>query len=122
MAYLLSDELLQLDIGNGDWVKIKKEITYWDYINVIAGKNFEDVVKRMIVDMVKEWSLKDGKGNPIPCIQENILRLDPDSSDVLFLEMSKILDNFKQSRIDKKKQKNSSPQSDTVKKQGSPMI
>lgn len=79
MALHLIDEnsIQKIELGDETWVKIPTSLSF-GFITAfteVEGKD-SDKIAEMIVQVIKEWSLKDGAGNMVPITKENVLRMD----------------------------------------------
>jgi hypothetical protein len=72
--FVKPDEIDHLDLGDGEWIKIKKELNYGEYrqfkknagvsltdINLTLD-NLVDFVHPVILAFVVDWSVRNGKG------------------------------------------------------------
>lgn len=98
MSKFASDELEQIDLGDGEWVKIPKIIA-WDVLQAArkakGEKGDEEVGINMISRLVRDWSWKE-KGKKVDIIEKNVKRMN-----VLLLD--KITDILMKKIIIKKK-------------------
>ena len=84
-------DLLQIDLGDGDWVKVPSRFSYG------FVQNFSDIetgdVKKIagfLLQMLKEWNLKDG--DEIAEIdQEHLESLDVDTFKTIMEAVTKLL-------------------------------
>ena len=96
MSRFISNELHTIDLGEGDFVKILKESSFeiMEKMNE-SNKNELEIAKIMLINFVKEWNLKDNEGNEIPVTEENILKLNIPTINVIAEEITKILSEKK---------------------------
>ena len=80
MLTLLDDSTERLDFGDGDWVEIKKELSYESLLSCIGapGTDMQEAVRKasgILPLALVDWSVVDASGNKIPCTPENIAKL-----------------------------------------------
>lgn len=100
MSKFVSDELQKVDLGDGEWIKIPKEIAFEDLQTFSKGgtDNFEQTLT-MLEMFIKEWNFKDDKKQPVELNKENIKRLKVQELTEIQQHIMKIMPN-----MDKKKQ------------------
>jgi hypothetical protein len=76
MSRFASTKLREIDLWEGEWVKIPTALSYAQVIKLTSSTNEAEMSKNMLVECIKEWNLKDEDG-VIPQVNEqNIMRLD----------------------------------------------
>lgn len=85
----ISDELETIDLWDWDFIKIKKEVSYWDTIKIFK-KTDTDTVINMFVIAIKEWNLKDKDWNIVELTEENIKKLDLETWKILTEKVNKL--------------------------------
>jgi hypothetical protein len=70
-------QLKQIDLGDGEWVKIPEKISYGTIADFggVDGTDIEKTTK-FLITFIKEWNLKDGDGNVPEVTEDNVKRLD----------------------------------------------
>jgi len=102
---IYDDEVERIELGDGEWVDIKRKMSYGDRQKLIAyyaklqtKLNSPDVDISLDMEAgsimllllnIKAWSLKDRKGKPLPITKETIAMLDPDVARKLEQEIEK---------------------------------
>lgn len=76
MSKFVSNELITIDLGDEEWVKIPKEISFEDCQGFSdAGiEGFEQSLN-LLKKFIREWNLKDDSGNPVELTVDNIKKL-----------------------------------------------
>ena len=103
--FVYDDEVERVDLGDGEWVDIKRRMSYGDRQKLIAyyaklqtKLNSPDVDISLDVEggnimllllNIKAWSLKDRDGKPLPVTRETIAMLDPDIAERLEREIER---------------------------------
>ncbi len=89
--FVYDDEVERIDFEDGEWVKIKRTLSYDDVEKVgtkLAAGDQASFVPVLAV-AIKEWSFKDRDGNVAPVNEEYIRRLDPQVAGRLVEEVLK---------------------------------
>jgi hypothetical protein len=83
--WFVSEEIVDLDLGDGNIIKYKDEISYDEYMECVdsveisaAGITPNEAIKMAIPLMEKAivgWNLKDGEGKAIPFKKELIPKM-----------------------------------------------
>lgn len=76
--FVTDADLKQIDLGDGDWVKIPSRLSY-GFVAGISEGDEKDAVKistKILVGVIKQWNLKDADGNDVAVTPENIQNLD----------------------------------------------
>jgi len=79
------DELIQVDLGDGDWVKIPSRFSF-DFIEKYANfdpdgaKNNMEQIGTFLCAVVKDWNLKDKEDKKVPVTEAAIRDLDLDTA------------------------------------------
>ena len=70
-------ELKQIDLGDGDWVKIPARVS-WEIAEDFTTSELPEGKKGILMlrTFIKEWNLKDKEGNIPKITEENIKKLD----------------------------------------------
>ena len=93
---LISKKLHQVDLGDGEWVKIPSAYSYFDSMELLraqAGKSTDEQagLNKMLTVIVKEWNMKDAEGKPAELNEENIAFLDYGTVNTILAELNKLL-------------------------------
>lgn len=71
------DALEQVDLGEGDWVKIPERLTYADAQSfAVTDKDDKEKVAGFLHKMIRDWNLVDEKGEVAEITEEMVSRLD----------------------------------------------
>jgi len=92
MSRFASKKLKEIDFGDEEVVRIPTALSYAQVIKFTQAKD-EDVSKIMLVECIKEWTLKDENGNIPEVNEENILKLDVSTITEISKEISKLMTN-----------------------------
>lgn len=76
MSRFASTKLREVDLGEGEWVKIPTALSYAQVIKLTSSTNEAEISKNMLVECIKEWNLKDENGVIPEINEENIMKLD----------------------------------------------
>lgn len=101
--WFVEPETVRYDLGDGDWIEFKKDITYGEQQKLkkaalsLSREDTEGVLDINwdmvdIVDLVMwtvDWSLCDGDGNPMPITTETVSALSRDGAQRLQDELRK---------------------------------
>ena len=71
-----SVELQQIDLGDGDWVKIPKQLSFGAVTSSQDPTNPGSASVNLLMKAIKEWNLKDETGNTAPINKANVANLD----------------------------------------------
>lgn len=69
-------ELKQIDLGEGDWVKIPAKFSFEFLTQFGDIKNNSEKSLKLVQNAIVEWNLKDENGNDMPPTPDNIKSLD----------------------------------------------
>jgi predicted ThiF/HesA family dinucleotide-utilizing enzyme len=106
MGKFFADEkdVERVDLGDGAWVDIKKELSYGEYQNVVSSfadmeagvsgrPNMKYNIARgnlmMMEKFIVAWSITDDSGNTVPVTKENITRLKRSVADTIMEVINK---------------------------------
>lgn len=92
MSRFASKELQTIDLGEGEWVKIPVALSYAAVVSINNG-NAEEIAKKMLFHCIKEWNIKNEKGEVPPITEETILDLDIPTITLLSEAIGKIVTN-----------------------------
>lgn len=90
--FVKSDELRQIDLGDGDWVKVPARYSY-AFVQEFAQAQESNDLKRtagFLLQMIKEWNLKDGEEVAL-IDQEHIEALEVDTFRVILEKITETL-------------------------------
>lgn len=79
MSRFASDRLQTIDLGDGEWVKIPVAIPFREVMEHRAAfSGLTDIAGSfaMMLMCLKEWNIKDENGEIPPITEENIMKLD----------------------------------------------
>lgn len=80
MSRFASDKLQTIDLGNDEWVKIPVAMAFREVMDYRKkyGNDMADhaAALGMVLMCLKEWNIKDEDGNVPEITEENILKLD----------------------------------------------
>ena len=75
MSKFASTKLQEIDLGDGEWVKIPMALSYAQVMALTSHTSELEMSKAMLLECIKEWNIKDEDGN-IPELNEtNIMSL-----------------------------------------------
>jgi len=75
MSKFISEELKQVDCGDGEWVKIPTELSIED-VHLFLDKNTnENSAVRLLKSFIREWNFKDNNGQLAELSELNIKKL-----------------------------------------------
>lgn len=84
MSRFASQELRTIDLGDGEWIKVRKSISFAEWQSLQSGSGSEEEKSlEMFLFCIREWNLKDEAGVVQELNRENILRLDLQTIDLL---------------------------------------
>jgi hypothetical protein len=105
MGHFVTDEVDRIDLGEGDWVDIKRQMSYGDdqklvasYMNVQArvraGEPDVDISLgtgniTLLALNIKDWNLKDESGQLMPIAETTIQRLNKSTATKLVEEINR---------------------------------
>lgn len=110
MGHFVTDELDRIELGDGEWVDIRRQMNYGQQVKLAAsfsqpsmkfegeelkvgaGTDKADLEMGSITLLtinIKAWSFKDDASKPIPVNEENIKRLDISTAKRIAKEISK---------------------------------
>lgn len=93
MSRFASTKLREIDLWEGEWVKIPTALSYELVLELTGSWNDFETSKKMLEKCIKEWNLKDEDGN-IPVLSiENILKLDVATIKIISDEIAKLTSN-----------------------------
>lgn len=69
------NDLRQIDLGDGDWVKISREFSYGLMEEVSSIKNESEKNVALMAKIIREWNLTDKDGKAVGITSESIRRL-----------------------------------------------
>ena len=101
--FAYDDEIDRIELGEGDWVDIKRRMSYGDQQKVVGrfiklglvGKTPQaelDMQSAEILTLllnIKAWNLKDKEGKDAPINEESISNLDPATAEIIRQEVNK---------------------------------
>lgn len=76
MSRFASTKLREIDLGDGEWVKIPTWLSYAQVLKLTSFTSESEVSKAMLIECIKEWNLKDEDWNSMEVSEDNIMRLD----------------------------------------------
>lgn len=82
MSRFISDKLIQIDLGNGDFIKVKEALSYEKYAEIYKDFNSESqesilqTIPALLKAVLIEWSFTDENFVIVPCTAENIAKLE----------------------------------------------
>lgn len=85
MSRFVTQETQTLDVGDGEWMKVPKALSYAEVMKYSSCGNTYEISKAMMVGCIKEWNLKlkEGSDEIAPLTEENILNLDIKTSKII---------------------------------------
>jgi hypothetical protein len=94
MSHLVRDELHRIDLGDGEWVDIKRHTTIGDLeaIEKVAPFTAEKSMVRARATLqvvIKAWSFTED-GKPVPVSEENILCLSSEATAAILTEVNRL--------------------------------
>ena len=93
MSRFVGTKLREIDLGEGEWIKIPVALSYDQVLRLTSLTNDVEISKSMLIECIKEWNIKDEDGNIPPVNIENILKLDIFTIKMVSDEVEKMLKN-----------------------------
>lgn len=93
MSRFASSELQEIDLGDGESVKIPVALSYEQVAKLTECPTEGGMSRAMLVECIKEWTIKDDAGNIPELTEANIVRLDIRTVQVITSEITKLLSN-----------------------------
>ena len=89
MSRFVTNTLKQIDISQGDWIKIPSALSYADCLAMqeLQGLSQGEQGLKVALLIIKEWSFKNEDGVIEPVTEDNIKKLDLET----FLEISNVV-------------------------------
>lgn len=75
----ISSDLVEIDLGDGDIIKVRKEMSFERTSKIYTNYNEANpmtIALPMLVAAIVEWNLTGKDGVVVPCTEENIKLLD----------------------------------------------
>lgn len=80
MSRFVDNRLEKLELPNGDWIKVKSQLSFAEIqniqINNVENTNDISIGMSMVMALIQDWNFKDDDGKLVECNNENILKLD----------------------------------------------
>jgi hypothetical protein len=86
-SWLVHPDLLRLSLSDGQFLDIKRELTFGEHRKMLAGqmklvdgeyvRDLEKIGVTLILAYVVAWSLVDRDGRPLPCDEATLVSLQP---------------------------------------------
>ena len=82
MSRIVSDKLVKIDLENGEYVEVRKSMTYEESAEFISKIDRTNELANARLPMqilekcAKGWNILDDEGQPVPFSQENLHKLD----------------------------------------------
>lgn len=76
MSRFASKKLREIDLWEGEWVRIPVALSYAQVIKLTSSSSEAEMSKSMLVECIKEWNLKDDEGQDREVNEANIMDLD----------------------------------------------
>lgn len=95
--WFVSDRIIKHDLGDGEWIEYKSDISYEDYSEMLGSIDMESKVAQMklarpiLKAVLVNWSLKDNEGNQIEFSKDKIDKL---STQAILLLSQPIIETF----------------------------
>ena len=105
MSRFVGKELKTIDLWNSEWIKIPEALSFEKVSKITWVTDPVEMSKQMLITCIKEWNLKDSKGNVPEVNEENIMSLDVQTITIVTQEITKII-NPETKEENKKKLKN----------------
>ena len=103
MSKFVSSELIKIDLGDGDYIKIPKEISFADCDSFASGVVGFEQTLTLVVSLIREWNLKDDESKITEISPENVKRL---KLEVIHIIQNAIMERLPKSMLDQKKTEN----------------
>lgn len=98
-VFVEHEELVEINLGDGDWIKVRPRLSWGDRLNIRGGAvrmdfggtegevetalDLEEMNIRLVERAIVEWNLKDPEGKLMPISRESILALDEEAGDAI---------------------------------------
>lgn len=110
MNHFITDDIDRIDLGDGEWVDIKRQMNYGEQLRLASSFSATSITIRdgapklnalaekadletgsiaLLFINIRAWSFKDGSGKSIPINETNIRRLDITTANKISKEISK---------------------------------
>lgn len=90
MGHFVYDEVDRIDLGDGEWIDIKREMSVGD-MNTIDRECMGDAgrVLPVLFVNIKAWSLKGKDGEAVPVNKKMVTMLNSDTAQLIIIEIGK---------------------------------
>lgn len=95
---ILEEELHRIDLGDGEWVDIKRYLCVDD---AVLAESTPSKTAATLRASIKAWSFMNGNGEPVPVTPETIGRVSIETAQVILVEVNRL--NPVRTVIDEKK-------------------
>jgi len=92
---ILGDELHRVELGDGEWVDIKRHLSLSDLERIEADAG--DITagriangRAMLTSAIKAWSFTNGTGEPVAVTPENVGCLSGETAGTLLVELNRL--------------------------------
>jgi hypothetical protein len=96
MAHLIREELHRIDLGDGEWVDVKRRLSYGDLAAMdaaagpgVMGQGNIATGVALLGGVVRAWSFQED-GEPVPVTPENLDRLSPQTAGIILTEVNRL--------------------------------
>lgn len=93
MSRFASTKLREIDLGDGEWVKIPTALSYEIVMKFSSIEDSTELSKEMLSTCIKEWNMKDEDGVIPELNMENIMKLDIQTVSLISSEIAKLMRN-----------------------------
>ena len=75
MSKFISNKTTKVDLGDGEYVEIRKELPYEDMMQMSDIETDKSKITDLLEKCMVSWNLKDEDGNDVPLNRDNIRKL-----------------------------------------------
>jgi len=95
--FVSDDELLTVDLGEGDWVKVPKRLPYGLVEKMAGGSAMNDGARAtaFMKSIIKEWNLTDNDGKGVAITEDSIRKLDIETINIIGAAIEPLLGKVK---------------------------
>ena len=95
------NDLIQIDLGDDDWVKIPRRLPYGVVEKMTGGTGMSDGARAtaFLKAIIKEWNLTDSEGKGVAVSEDNIRKLDIATVNMIGQAIAPLLEQTKKAEM-----------------------